>query len=88
MAEVELYTFSHSEVVEALIKKQDLHEGLWHLHIEFGIAAANAGPDSNALNPVAIVPVVKIGIQRTTEKTNLTADAAEVNPGKSQKKTA
>ncbi len=82
MAEADLFTFSHKEVVEALIKKQNLHEGLWALYIEFGIGAANAGPSPDALNPSAIVPVVKIGLTRATEKTNLTVDAAEVNSAK------
>lgn len=80
MAEAELITFSYKEVVECLIKKQGLHEGLWTLYIEFGIGAGMAGPNSESLSPVAFVPVVKIGIQHATEPTNLTADAAEVNP--------
>ena len=42
MAETNLVTFSYKEVVEALIKKQDLHDGIWALYIEFGIGAANA----------------------------------------------
>jgi hypothetical protein len=88
MAEIERFSFSHKEVVEALIKKQDLHEGLWSLTFEFGIGAAYAGPDSASLNPTALVPVLKVGLQRATEKTNLTADAAEINPEKPQKKTA
>ena len=72
--------FSHKEVVEELIKKQGLHEGLWGLYVEFGIAAANAGPDSNALHPTAIVPLMKVGLLKTETPTNLTADAAVVNP--------
>ena len=80
MAETNLVTFSYKEVVEALLKKQDIHEGLWALYIEFGIGAANAGPSNDQLSPSAIVPVGKIGIQRATEITNLSVNAAEVNP--------
>ena len=83
MAETNLVTFSYKEVVEALLKKQNIHEGLWALYIEFGIGAVNAGPSSDQLSPSAIVPVGKIGIQRTTEINNLSVDAAEVNPLKS-----
>ena len=83
MAETNPVTFSYKEVVEALLKKQDIHEGLWALYIEFGIGAVNAGPSSDQLSPSAIVPVGKIGIQRTTEINNLSVDAAEVNPLKS-----
>jgi len=80
MAEVEKYVFSHAEVVEALIKQQDLHEGKWMLHIEFGIAAVNAGPGPTELEPAAIVPIHKIGLRRSDEDTNLTVDASAVNP--------
>ena len=80
MAEVNRFTFSHKEVVEALIKKQGLREGLWALFVEFGIGAINAGSNSGDLNPAAIIPVLKIGLIQATEKTNLTADATEVNP--------
>ncbi len=37
MAEPTQYTFSYKEVVEALIKQQDLHEGEWAIFVEFGI---------------------------------------------------
>ena len=83
MAETNLVTFSYKEVVEALIKKQDIHEGVWALYIEFGIGALNAGSSNDQLSPCAIVPVGKIGIQRTTEINNLSVNAAEVNPLKS-----
>jgi hypothetical protein len=80
MAEVEKFVFSHAEVVEALIKQQDIHEGKWMLYIEFGIAAVNAGPDPKELDPAAIVPVRKIGLRRSDDDTNLTVDASIVNP--------
>lgn len=83
MAESALVTFSHQEVVAALIKAQNIHEGLWSLYVEFGIAAANvpAGPsEDNGYFPAAIVPVVKLGIQRTDTSTNLSVDAAVSNP--------
>lgn len=80
MAEATQFAFSHQEVVEALIKKQGLHEGLWGLYVEFGLAAANVGPDSNAINPAAVVAVSKVGIIKTDKPTNLTVDAAKVNP--------
>ena len=74
--------FDHKEVAAALIRHSDLHEGLWGLYVEFGLAAANvgSGPGTNDLNPAAIVPILKIGLQRFDKPSNLTADAAEVNP--------
>jgi hypothetical protein len=82
MPETNSITFTHKEVAEALIEKQDLHEGLWGIYIEFGIGAANIGqgPDDPNLMPAAIIPITKIGIQRFPKPNNLTVDAAEVNP--------
>jgi hypothetical protein len=81
MPEIQQLTFTHKEVAEALVKKEGLHEGLWGIYIEFGLAAANInGPDEGSFMPAAIIPVVKIGIQRFTEANGLTVDASEVNP--------
>jgi hypothetical protein len=89
MAELEKHVFSHREVVEALILKQGLHEGLWALHVEFGIAAGFVGNDPNApesIFPAAIVPVVKLGLQKADKPSSITADAAEVNPKSKSRK--
>jgi hypothetical protein len=82
MAEARQYIFSHKEVAEALVKQQGIHEGLWGIYIEFGIGAANIGatPEGDNVVPAAIVPIQKMGIQRFDEPSNLTVDAAEVNP--------
>ena len=80
MAEANQIVFSFHEVVEALLKKQGIHEGIWGLYVEFGIGATNAGPSLDQLNPVAMVPVMKLGIQRAAELSNLSLDAAVVNP--------
>jgi len=81
MPETKVTTFTHKEVVEALILYNEIHEGLWDLYLEFGLAAANVGPGPEGnFTPAAIVPVQKIGIQRTERMTNLTVDAALVNP--------
>jgi hypothetical protein len=86
MPETKSITFTHKEVVEALIRYNDLHEGLWGLVIEFGLGAANVGSEPGDLLPAAIVPVKKIGLQRFDEPNNLTIDAAEANPLKRTKK--
>ncbi len=81
MAEQRQITFTHKEAAEALINHYGLGEGLWGLYIEFGISGANIGTDpANPENifPAAIVPIVKIGIQRFDQPNSLTADAAEV----------
>jgi len=80
MPEPQKMTFNHSQVTEALIKYNNIHEGLWGLYVEFGIAAGNAGPSPDQINPAAIVPIQKIGLQRFDKPNNMTADAAVVNP--------
>ena len=79
--EVKLITFDHKEVVEALIKHQDLHEGIWQLYVEFGIAAANIGMgEKQQISPSAIVPIQKIGLIRAENEGPLSLNASEVNP--------
>jgi hypothetical protein len=80
MAEPTQFVFSYKEVVESLLKTQQIHEGIWGLYIEFGIAAANVGPDKDSLKPAAIVPLMKIGLQKFEEENNLSVNAAVVNP--------
>lgn len=83
MGEPANYVFTHKEVVEALIRHQGIHEGLWALYVEFGIGAANIGNDPNSpenLVPAAIVPIVKLGLQKAEKPSSITADAAKVNP--------
>jgi hypothetical protein len=81
MPETKQITFAHKEIAEALVRLKDIHEGLWGVYLEFGIAGANVvNSADNTLTPAAVVPVLKIGIQRFPESNSLTVDAAEVNP--------
>lgn len=82
MAEALNYVFDHKELTELLIRKQGIHEGLWAIFIEFGLAGANIGTDETNVLPAAIVPVKRIGIQRVDEPTPLSVDAAQINPAK------
>lgn len=80
MAEAKLYTFKFKELAEILVKSENLHEGHWGIYIEFGIQGTNIGPNESELVPAAIVPVMKIGIQRFDRPSGLTVDASQVNP--------
>jgi hypothetical protein len=81
MPEANSYVFNHREIAEVLVKHQNLHEGFWGIYLEFGIGAANVqGPGDSSLLPAAIVPLLKIGIQRFPTENSLTVDAAKVNP--------
>lgn len=80
MPETSQIIFSHKEVAEALVKKHGIHEGIWTLILQFNIQGANVAFGSPDLMPVAMVPVIGIGLQRADRITNLSVDAAEVNP--------
>jgi hypothetical protein len=82
MPESARIVFTHKQVVEALVRKQGIHEGIWGLYVRFGINAANVGPDASAdLLPAAIIPVLEIGLQPFEVVNNLSVDAAVANPG-------
>lgn len=92
MPESSMITFTHKELVEAMIKQQDIHEGIWGLFVRFGIQGANVALGSKELYPTALVPVLEIGLQKFDEVNNLSVDAAQVNPrsqkGRQSQKTA
>jgi hypothetical protein len=78
MAESTGYVFKSQEIVELLVRKQGLTEGLWALSVRFGLQATNIGPSDDQLLPAAIVVLLEIGIQKVDKPTNLTVDAAEL----------
>ncbi len=77
MAEVSNITFTYKEVVESLIKRQNLHEGIWQLFVRFGLSAANIGPTEDAVQPAAIIPIMEIGLQKAEKENNMSVDAAK-----------
>ncbi len=74
--------FTYKEIVECLIKEKNIQEGIWGISIGFEFGAANVSKqdDSNEFMPAAIVPITKIGIELVEEESNLTVNAAKVNP--------
>ncbi len=85
------FVLPYRELVEMMIKKNDLHEGLWCLFARFGLNVANAQVDyegASQIRPIAIIPLVEIGIQESKQLNELSLDAAKVNPGKAGKKKA
>jgi hypothetical protein len=92
MAEIENIFFDFKEIVTLLVKQQGIHTGIWALHVEFGLAAANMAieigekpptpstePPTNVL-PTAIIPIRRLGIARAAHLSDLSVDAAVVNP--------
>jgi hypothetical protein len=80
MAEERKITYAHAELAALMIKDKGLHEGLWHLQVQFGLSAVNAGPSDQEMNPTAVVPVLSIGLVSVTAPGPLVFDAALVNP--------
>lgn len=82
MGEPQIITFSYNELTTLLIKHQGIHEGLWSLTVQMGFQAAHikVGPSDEDVVPAAIVPLIKIGIQKQDKPNPLTVNAAEVNP--------
>ncbi len=78
--EVKNYLFEPKEIVEMLIKKQDLHEGIWGLLLHFNFGGGNTGPSEDEIYPSAIVAVTKIGLQPFAKENNIALDAAKINP--------
>lgn len=87
MAEPTQIVFSYKEVAEALIRKHDLHEGIWGIFVRFGIGGSNVGENENSLRPTALVPILELGLQKFEKENNLSADAAKVNPRVTRSKT-
>lgn len=82
MPESKNYVFGYTELAELLVRKLDIHDGLWGLYVEFNFGAANinASPDAKSLAPAAIAAIKAIGIQKFDTPNNLTVDASVVNP--------
>jgi hypothetical protein len=86
VSEVSVIDFSHKDVVTALLKQQDIHEGVWSLAVKFGLTAANVQIAEQELTPAAIVSLANLRIERATEITVLSVDASVVNPVLPKKK--
>ena len=80
MPETGLITFTHKELVEILVKSQNLTEGIWQLYMNFGIKAANLGSSEADVLPTAMIPVLQIGLKKVDKENNLSVDASKVNP--------
>jgi len=86
MADASQYVFSFQELAELLVKRQNIHEGLWSVTIKFGIQAGHIAGLGAPLLPTALVPVLEIGIQKVDKANELTVDAAKVNPQRKSRK--
>ena len=83
MPEAEQYSFTHKEIAEMMVKRADIHEGKWMLAVQFVFSATGVGQDEDSVLPGAFTGVAQLGIQRVIGDegiSNLTVDAAAINP--------
>jgi hypothetical protein len=85
MGEPKTIVFQYEEIIEALLKHQGIHEGIWGLHLEFGLNVANInvgspGDKKERLVPGLVIPLLKIGITKTEKAGGISVDASKVNP--------
>ena len=82
MGEPRVIDFTNKEIVKVLLKHQGIHEGLWALTVQFGLQSgmAKVGPSEEDMVPTAIIPLLKMALQKHDKPTPFTVDAAEVNP--------
>lgn len=80
---VKVYNLDHKEMVEVLIKHLNLHDGIWQLNLEFGIAATNVQTGEDQVFPAALVPVNRIGLAQVEKESPIALNATVVNPEKS-----
>jgi len=85
MTEVKTIALNHKELTEALIKHQNLHDGIWQLYVEFGLSAVNVTTGENQASPAAIVSINKVGLTKVDKETPLSLDASRVNPAPKSK---
>jgi hypothetical protein len=89
MAEITQYSFSFAEVAEALIKRNNLHEGEWVVGVEFVLNVGAMGMSPETVRPGAMIlanqfQLVK-AIPGQPHPAGLVVDAAAVNPAKATK---
>jgi hypothetical protein len=83
--------FSHRDVLVELLRSRNIHTGRWQLVFELGHVSTNVNAmvpgKSEAMRvPAGMVLIQRIGILPTDEVSNLTVDAAAVNPAKAKNK--
>ncbi|MGE0644163.1 MAG: hypothetical protein AB7P24_10865 [Nitrospira sp.] len=79
MSAEDKYMLDFEELVALMLKKYDIHEGIWGLSIEFRFGAGNIGDGQN-IRPTIVAGVNKIGLQKFPQENEIAFDAAKLNP--------
>ena len=83
MAEVAQYQFNFKELAELLVKRQDLHEGVWAVGFNLNLVAGTMGPTPEQSFPSAMVQIASAILTRVEDGQPMppsAVDAAVFNP--------
>jgi hypothetical protein len=80
MVESNQIVYTYKELATLLVKDRGIHAGFWGIYAKFAFQALNLGRTPSDLLPAAIIPILEIGLQKFDKETNLSVNAAEVNP--------
>lgn len=75
------------DLAELLVKHFDLHEGLFEVSFEFGLAVGGFKTPEGSMAPGFMGLINRVGLSAAQEASPNTVDAAVVNPGKTSTKT-
>jgi hypothetical protein len=83
MADPTQFVFSHRDLAEILVHKQNLHEGLWQVAFQLGMGQGNTpAPTGVGTVPSIVVSILAVNLQKADKENPSTVDAAKVNPHK------
>jgi hypothetical protein len=68
------------EVAAFLVKRYDLHEGLWDIVFEMQVGIGQFGSKPEDTLPGAMFRVSRVGLSRASLVGPLTVDASSINP--------
>lgn len=81
--------YFYKDIVQALLMRDGIHEGLWQLQVNIGFGAINAksrddksSASSEEIRPAAVITINHLALTRVEKKSSLTFDAADLNPEK------
>ncbi|QPD04930.1 MAG: hypothetical protein Nkreftii_002704 [Candidatus Nitrospira kreftii] len=80
------YPLPYKELVEYMLKKHNIHEGIWGVYASFQFAGINAKDPSGEVQPASVAAIKEIGISPFSEESSIAFDAANLNPPKARTK--
>lgn len=72
--------FNFRDVAVAFVRASHLHEGFWRVYVKCGPVAGVNANHGGRVYPSAFVPIIELGLLRDEVMTDLSVDAAVVNP--------